>query len=102
MIDDKEEIEPKTVLRAEDMNLQACRRTFDRFDANKSGEIDIRELQQLTRSLGLSMDRESINNAMFELDQNRNGSISFDEFWSWWQYAAISTGGGAGRPPTNG
>jgi len=102
MVDDKKEVEPKTVLRKEDMNEKMCRDVFDRFDANKSGEIDIRELQQLTRALGLSMDRESINNAMFELDQNRNGSISFDEFWNWWQSVATRGGGSFAAPRTGG
>lgn len=102
MVDDKEEVEPRTVLRAQDMNENNCKQVFDRFDANKSGEIDIRELQQLTRALGLSMDRESINNAMFELDQNRNGSISFDEFWSWWQSVATRGSGGSFAAPRTG
>jgi len=87
--DEKNDLEIKTVLRKEDLDVKICREIFDRFDANQSGEIDLRELQQLTRSLGLSMDRESINNAMFDLDMNRNGAISFDEFWSWWQQNAI-------------
>jgi len=102
IVDDKPPPEIKTVMNADDLSEKTCKEVFDRFDANGSGEIDIRELQQLTRALGLSMDRESINNAMFELDQNRNGAISFDEFWTWWQYAAISTAGGCGRPPTTG
>jgi len=99
--DERADVEVRTVLRADDIHEKSCRDIFDRFDANKSGEIDIRELQQLTRALGLSMDRESINNAMFELDQNRNGTISFDEFWSWWQYAALRKGNQA-APRTGG
>merc|ERR1711964_585739 len=81
-----------------------CRRVFDRYDVNKSGEIDLRELQQLVRSLGLSMDREAINNAMFDLDLNRNGTISFDEFWDWWQInsnrKAASSGASLSRAPS--
>lgn len=100
--DEQEEVEVKTVLRTQDINEVSCKQIFDRFDANKSGEIDIRELQQLTRALGLSMDRESINNAMFELDQNRNGTISFDEFWSWWQLAATNGGRGCHAAPRTG
>merc|ERR1712216_426532 len=68
-------VEMKTSINQNDISQQVCREVFDKFDVNKSGEIDVRELQQLTRSMGLSMDRESINNAMFELDRNRNGSI---------------------------
>lgn len=102
IVDDKVPAEPKTVLRAEEIDLTSCREIFDRFDANKSGEIDIRELEQLTRALGLSMDRETINNSMFELDVNRNGSISFEEFWNWWQNAATNRGGGSFAAPRTG
>jgi len=102
MTDDKMDVEIKTVLRSEDVNFKTCQACFNKFDANGSGEIDIRELQQLTRALGLSMDRESINNAMFELDQNRNGTISFDEFWSWWQMVATRRAGGTFSAPRTG
>ena len=44
------------------VDYKGCKDVFDRYDVNKSGEIDLRELQQLVRSLGLSMDREAINN----------------------------------------
>jgi len=84
-------VEVRTVIRKEDIDMKVCQEVFNRFDVNNSGEIDVRELQQLTRALGLSLDRESINNAMFELDRNRNGAISFDEFWLWWQDAAVNT-----------
>lgn len=95
-------VEMKTSMTESDISEQACREVFDKFDVNKSGEIDVRELQQLTRSMGLSMDRESINNAMFELDRNRNGSISFDEFWLWWKEAAVCAGKSSAAPRTGG
>ena len=78
------EAEMKTQLTAEDMDEVKCKEVFKRYDANNSGEMDVRELQQLVWSLGLQMDREAINNAMLDLDKNRNGTISFDEFWAWW------------------
>jgi len=75
----------RTTIPREGITADECRAVFDRYDINKCGEIDLRELTQMVRSLGLSMDRERINNAMFDLDLNRNGTISFDEFWTWWQ-----------------
>jgi len=100
------DVKMSTVLNSGDLNEITCKAVFDRFDANKSGDIDIRELHSLTRALGLSLDRESINNAMFELDRNRNGAISWDEFWVWWQLlakrgvsrVAPRTGGGQSSP----
>lgn len=100
--EDGKRIEMRTTVRQSDICEEACKEVFDRFDVNKSGEIDVRELQQLTRSMGLSMDRESINNAMFELDRNRNGAISFEEFWTWWQQAALSAGRTNVAPKTGG
>ena len=78
----------RTTISKELLEESACRKVFERYDINKSGEIDLRELAQLVRSLGLSMDREQINNAMFDLDLNQNGTISFTEFWTWWQKKA--------------
>jgi len=100
--DDGEKVEMRTTLKERDISEELCKEVFDRYDVNKSGEIDVRELQQLTRSMGLSMDRESINNAMFELDRNRNGAISFEEFWTWWQDAVLSAGRATAAPRTGG
>jgi len=102
IVEDKKEVVMKTTMRKQDLSEKVCQDMFDRFDANKSGEIDIRELEALTRALGLSLSREALNNSMFELDTNRNGAISFDEFWTWWQIAAVVKGGGVSSPPMTG
>lgn len=87
----------RTTIPREDMSAEECRAVFDRYDTNKCGEIDLRIIPQLVRSLGLSMDRESLNHAMFDLDLNRNGTISFDEFWLWWQNSCDRTQVSASR-----
>merc|ERR1711907_106807 len=46
---DSKTVEMRTAIRQEDIDEEACREVFTRFDINKSGEIDVRELQQLTR-----------------------------------------------------
>lgn len=109
VVDDVKDVQMKTIMRREDLSEKLCQTIFDKYDANKSGEIDIRELENLTRALGLSMSREALNNSMFELDSNKNGAISFEEFWTWWQVMAVSSGnasapktggGGRGRNPS--
>ena len=55
VIKDKKQIRMKTVLRKEDLDIEEARRMFDKFDANKSGEIDLRELSDLTAALGLQL-----------------------------------------------
>merc|ERR1712196_434058 len=83
------EVEMKSVLTLEDMSLEQTRQIFKKFDANNSGEIDMRELGILVKALGLNMGQDEINHAMIDLDKDQNGSISFEEFWSWFQSAAV-------------
>ena len=100
VVQDKKEVRMKTVLNARDVNEEHARKMFDSFDANNSGEIDLRELTELTKSLGIRMSTEMLNNAMFELDTNRNGAISFEEFFVWFKDAATSNSAGRGPPKT--
>merc|ERR1712093_627389 len=79
----------KSVLSASDLDKENTKKLFRKFDANNSGEIDMRELGILVKTLGLNMGSEEINNAMVDLDKDQNGAISFDEFWSWFQSAAV-------------
>lgn len=44
------------------------------------------------------MGSEEINNAMVDLDKDRNGAISFAEFWSWFQTAATIKYGSSSSP----
>merc|ERR1711912_116142 len=81
------EVGMKSVLTNQDLDESKAKRMFRKFDANDSGEIDMRELGILIKALGLNMGSEEINNAMVDLDKDRNGAISFDEFWNWFQTA---------------
>jgi len=76
--------------------LEITQRVFNKFDANGSGEIDIRELGLLVKALGLNMQQYELNTAMIDLDKDKNGAISFEEFWDWFQTAAVikNTSGG--------
>jgi len=102
IVKDPKQVKMKTVIRKEDLSYDLCLELFKKFDANGSGEIDLRELEALTRALGLWMSRETLNNSMFELDTNRNGAISLEEFWNWWQKAAVSANQVHSMPTTGG
>merc|ERR1712070_1344951 len=95
---EEQEIEMKSTLTPADIDYKRSRMLFKKFDANGSGEIDTRELGLLIKALGLNMGSEEINNAMVDLDKNLNGAISFDEFWDWFQYAAVIGIGSSGSP----
>jgi Ca2+-binding EF-hand superfamily protein len=96
---EEEEKEMKSVLSASDLDKENTKKLFRKFDANNSGEIDMRELGILVKSLGLNMGSEEINNAMVDLDKDQNGAISFDEFWDWFERAAV-IGIGSSQSPT--
>jgi len=95
---EEQEIEMKSTLTPADIDYKRSRMLFKKFDANGSGEIDTRELGLLIKALGLNMGSEEINNAMVDLDKNLNGAISFDEFWDWFQHAAVIGIGSSGSP----
>jgi Ca2+-binding EF-hand superfamily protein len=95
----KEADKMRTTIPRELVVEEEVRKVFDRYDTNKSGEIDIRELAQMVGSLGLRMSQEEINNAMFDLDLDKSGAISFSEFWQWWQRASDRTGKGRSAAP---
>jgi len=86
---EEEVLEMKSVLNVEDLNYDRTRRIFRKFDANNSGEIDMRELGILIKTLGLNMGADAINGAMIDLDKDKNGAISFEEFWSWFTSVSV-------------
>jgi len=99
-IQEEEVVEAKSVLRPEDLNFERAKASFKKFDANNSGEIDMRELGLLVKALGLNMGQDGINAAMIDLDKDQNGAISFDEFWSWFENAAVVTFGRSSASPS--
>jgi Ca2+-binding EF-hand superfamily protein len=60
------------------------RATFDRFDKNRSGTLEARELARLLEALGMEPDDDELARALEELDKDGSGSLSWDEFWKWW------------------
>lgn len=57
---------------------------FDQFDEDKSGAIDLKELQSLCAKLGNPVNDEQLQNAMKDLDLNGDGVIDFSEFSRWY------------------
>ncbi len=60
------------------------REVFDRFDRDRSGTMDARELAELFEALGEEPDDEEIAAAMKRLDTDKSGRISFEELAAWW------------------
>jgi Ca2+-binding EF-hand superfamily protein len=55
------------------------------FDKDGSGSIDHTEFKLLCRDLGYRLNETEFSMAVKVLDADGNGSISYDEFLSWWQ-----------------
>ena len=61
------------------------RATFDRFDVDQSGTLDVAELGALCAALGQPLNHDGLEDAVLVLDSNRDGEIQYDEFVHWWQ-----------------
>lgn len=57
---------------------------FDKYDKDKSGAIDLKELHDLLKDLGADMKDEEVSLAMKSLDKDNTMTCSFDEFLSFW------------------
>eukprot|EP00760_Papus_ankaliazontas_P029082 PhM_4_TR412/c0_g1_i1/m.23521 len=75
--------------------VMAIRASFDRFDTDRSGSIDRAELAECAKSLGVTLTQDGLNEALRALDTDKDGSVSFDEFRTWWSSDA-SLGGHSG------
>ena len=61
---------------------------FDKFDADRSGDLDKNELKELCQNLlSKTLTDGQLEAAIFALDTNRNGKIDKKEFISWWKKA---------------
>ena len=53
---------------------------FDKYDVDKSGQLDIAELQQMLNSQNMKMDQQEILELINDYDKDASGSIDFEEF----------------------
>jgi len=63
--------------------LHELGRVFDHYDTDKSGLIDVSELQHLMESLGMSLDKQQAEEMLNVLDVNNDGDVSREEFLDW-------------------
>jgi Ca2+-binding EF-hand superfamily protein len=61
---------------------------FQRFDRDRSGSMDARELGSLLEALGKDPDDDELAALFKRFDTDRNGRISFDELRVWWDEEA--------------
>ena len=68
----------------EPKDQDALRKVFDSFDKDKSGFIDISEIKAMSKELGHEINDTDVQNIFSQIDTNKDGKISFDEFKVWW------------------
>jgi len=64
------------------------REIFQRFDRDRSGSIEARELGALLEALGKDPDDDDLRALFARFDTDKNGRISFDELRVWWEEEA--------------
>lgn len=72
-------------LRAQAHDEGAMRAKFKEADTDNSGYISPEELSGICASLGTTLKKNELESAVFLLDKNDDGKISFEEFSEWWQ-----------------
>lgn len=60
------------------------KKTFSKYDTDGSGSIDKDELAVLCKELGCELDEDQLEEALIDLDLNKDGVIDFDEFSRWY------------------
>jgi len=66
----------------------AVRNIFNRYDEDGSGTIDHQEFRKMMSDLGVEMSRAEFQEAVSMLDNDRNGTVDFEEFLGWWKQNA--------------
>lgn len=66
---------------------------FQEADADESGALDREEIRALSRNLGCPLNEQELDAALQEMDEDGGGTVSFDEFYTWFQRAAGSKKG---------
>jgi hypothetical protein len=64
----------------ETLSSDVVKKTFDKFDVDGSGAIDKDELAKLSEELGHPLNDEELEEALKDLDLNKDGVVDFSEF----------------------
>lgn len=61
------------------------RESFESFDKDKSGQLDLDEVVKLAESLGAKTTKKDLEALFKSIDANRDNKLSFDEFLAWYR-----------------
>lgn len=66
------------------MEPSELRETFDHFDGDKNGKIDLAEFSDLLEAIGAGMSGTDAKIGFDAIDTDGNHTIDFGEFVAWW------------------
>jgi Ca2+-binding EF-hand superfamily protein len=69
----------------EDDPFAEVKEIFDHYDRDHDEKISARELARICEGLGMEMEEHELKVAFLDVDRDRDGKISWDEFKAWWQ-----------------
>ena len=67
-----------------------AKNTFAKFDVDRSGTMDAKELGKLCSALGADFSPDELDQALAEIDEDQSGLIDINEFLLWWTDRAAS------------
>ena len=73
-----------TSLRHSLSSEKVVKQKFQEMDKDGSGYLDSAELANLCASLGSPLDHNELCASLQVIDADKNGQISYDEFFAWW------------------
>ena len=63
---------------------QQIKKSFEQFDEDGNGKIDLIEFRKLLESIGSDLGRAEAEAAFDAIDADETGMINYDEFFDWW------------------
>ncbi len=79
--------------RALEERREAARKMFEETDADGNGTLDVEELHELAKTMGVDLTLEQAQSAFSDIDQNGSGEIDFDEFFQFYEANTSAEGG---------
>lgn len=64
--------------------MSDIRETFDKYDKDGNGKIDLQEFRELLAELGDTNEPAKVETLFDEIDEDETGIIDFEEFEAWW------------------
>jgi Ca2+-binding EF-hand superfamily protein len=63
--------------------------TYQRFDADCNGQIDLGEFRALLQELGAGLEPSKVEAVFDAIDMDENGLIDYGEFSQWWEASCL-------------